>query len=900
MPPVLLDSRGRFQTPDPPQILGEDGAPLRRDPDYGTMALPQVLTFAGLLGSSYKAYIHGKFDEAIRDSRPDALAMRRDPYLMGLLQERKLSVSSLPWHLEIPDENDQFQRQARDDLTQTLKRIRGLRRIIKVLLEALWYGRYGVQFKWQYKERQGYKYLTVKRWMPVNGDKIGWMWDDEHPYVLVNSAKAVNLKGAEVINATIGRALVLQGPWRERFVIHQHEIDDGDYFDAEMAEGAHGVGIRSRLYWLNWVKLEWLEWVTTYLERVGLGLTVWEFDASNPSSKTAAEAAAKAQDRKVNVLVPVWPDAKGGYSGGIKRIETPVTGVEALRTLIDKIDDVMERYVVGQQMSSQSKPAGLGNEQAVAFQQDTKLKITQDDAWNLADTLTGTEEEPGLVSILHKYTHPWADFPVSFVFDVERTQSEEKLRAGRLLFEMGIAVKTDELRAAAGFTKPTPNDEVTKKPEQPMMPGMEGDPSQGQAAPPGPGEDSAGSWEPFSTRTGTTGWKNPLTGERRYGEKRPGREDVASTARKSSFGSGYTGGGFKHQTNARPGQPKQYDKLPGGKGDRLPEDAFDQEQLADGIKVEMEHTKDRALASEIARDHLTEDPDYYRKLRRAGLADELGPARKARAGRPLQYMNPNHAPHNVTIQGQQFRGGEFIPAEVMAAATPEEKKQVWGEPAGNKQVPAPQAPAPPTTGPAKELDAAQSGQTPPAGDVRATFRAGMQGLSLETAAEYAKGVEDVLAAMPEAARAAVAANLEGARFYPDAAALTAAWSAETGRRASGRITGYVNHETGVVHIDGRASGRPSVHGTYAHELAHVIDRNSRLTKDGDWVRAFRAEIVGLPHEAPPLSEYARLAGDPREGFAEFGRALWGSPVPRETLEQRFPLCCAFFRKHGLL
>jgi len=33
-----------------------------------------------------------------------------------------------------------------------------------------------------------------------------------------------------------------------------------------------------------------------------------------------------------------------------------------------------------------------------------------------------------------------------------------------------------------------------------------------------------------------------------------------------------------------------------------------------GQKVEKEHTTDIKIAKEIARDHLTEDPDYYTKL----------------------------------------------------------------------------------------------------------------------------------------------------------------------------------------------------------------------------------------------------------------------------------------------
>lgn len=53
------------------------------------------------------------------------------------------------------------------------------------------------------------------------------------------------------------------------------------------------------------------------------------------------------------------------------------------------------------------------------------------------------------------------------------------------------------------------------------------------------------------------------------------------------------------------------DKLPGGIGDKLKPNDVDQEQLAKGIKIEMEHTNDPKLAMEIALDHLKEDPEYY-------------------------------------------------------------------------------------------------------------------------------------------------------------------------------------------------------------------------------------------------------------------------------------------------
>ena len=50
-----------------------------------------------------------------------------------------------------------------------------------------------------------------------------------------------------------------------------------------------------------------------------------------------------------------------------------------------------------------------------------------------------------------------------------------------------------------------------------------------------------------------------------------------------------------------------------------PDDKFDAKQLEMGIKVEAEHTDDKEMAKKIAKAHLSEFPDYYTKLSKAGL-----------------------------------------------------------------------------------------------------------------------------------------------------------------------------------------------------------------------------------------------------------------------------------------
>lgn len=64
------------------------------------------------------------------------------------------------------------------------------------------------------------------------------------------------------------------------------------------------------------------------------------------------------------------------------------------------------------------------------------------------------------------------------------------------------------------------------------------------------------------------------------------------------------------------------DVLPGGRGDGRMDSDFDELELELGIAVELEHTNDKDLAKEIAKDHLTENPAYYTEGFGKGIFDE--------------------------------------------------------------------------------------------------------------------------------------------------------------------------------------------------------------------------------------------------------------------------------------
>jgi hypothetical protein len=113
------------------------------------------------------------------------------------------------------------------------------------------------------------------------------------------------------------------------------------------------------------------------------------------------------------------------------------------------------------------------------------------------------------------------------------------------------------------------------------------------------------------------------------------------------------------------------DQLEGGLGDDKLPNQFDPEQVAMGVKVEMEHTDNPLLAVEIALDHLTEIPDYYTRLdnmeKEAGVEhhdEETG----EETGEETTDELLGFKPHNV---------GDYANEEFDVPASPEQERDYW-------------------------------------------------------------------------------------------------------------------------------------------------------------------------------------------------------------------------------
>ena len=60
-------------------------------------------------------------------------------------------------------------------------------------------------------------------------------------------------------------------------------------------------------------------------------------------------------------------------------------------------------------------------------------------------------------------------------------------------------------------------------------------------------------------------------------------------------------------------------QIKGGLADKNKPEDFDQTELKKGIAVEREHTTNIHIATEIAMDHLKENPKYYTLLKKANI-----------------------------------------------------------------------------------------------------------------------------------------------------------------------------------------------------------------------------------------------------------------------------------------
>lgn len=440
-------------------------------PNFGQMAIPQVLTIQGLSSSISRTYRAS--DEALRNSWENAKFMRNDTGIMECIEGRQRAVSLLDWHLVPEDDSSPLQKQLCADLTAVIERIPRFMQYRECLLHGLWYGNYANQCRVQWINIGGKMRCTPTAWLPVHGDKLVFSIDNPDivgvrmgygsgagaTYAEMKSAYPLvdlsTIRGAGYDNTVPterGQAYMLP-PWRRKlFCIHKHQIEDGAYDDPLEAGKVNGVGIRSKIYWDWFQKQELLAFMMEYLERSAFGLELWYYPWGNPEAEAKTRTAA--QERIGNgrniILVPK-PQGEDSAAYGVDHIEPGMQGVDAIRDVIDRyFGHRIKRYILGQTLTTESEGGGLGSDGIANVHLNTFMDIVKYDATNLEETLT-----TDLVAMLKLFNFPSAqNVHIRLKIKTESPDVERKLKAAREVWEMGARVREEDVLEMAGMAIP--------------------------------------------------------------------------------------------------------------------------------------------------------------------------------------------------------------------------------------------------------------------------------------------------------------------------------------------------------------------------------------------------------------------------------------------------------------
>jgi hypothetical protein len=129
----------------------------------------------------------------------------------------------------------------------------------------------------------------------------------------------------------------------------------------------------------------------------------------------------------------------------------------------------------------------------------------------------------------------------------------------------------------------------------------------------------------------------------------------------------------------------EIENLIGGLGDGTSDKEFDKDELEKGTKHEMEHTNSEETAKEIAKDHLSEDPEYYKHLSQAGIDEDFKQRLKevtlqylAETGKPSSGLSKEEkseivkkAKHGYDF-GKKGKGFDKIVSKAEKSGYPEE------------------------------------------------------------------------------------------------------------------------------------------------------------------------------------------------------------------------------------
>jgi hypothetical protein len=446
--------------PSAPGPAGIAGLPTG-DFDLGNVTVSQVRTFDALLNTFSKTYSF-RYDEAQRQDPAFALQMRREPFLRALEQERLLPLTRWKWQCRPPDPEHPEQAARAKVYEAIIRKTPQLSRQFLYLGQASWYGRYGSQLAFDEKQLDnGETGVCVSKHKPVNGDKIVFDYRDDCPGIMLMPSAAYQFPREDVTYTDRGgMVLMLRRPeYRRKFLLHQHQIEDADYYEPEMAGRVMGIGLRDFAFYGTRLRADLIRWAVAFMEKVGtLGILVFYYPEGNAKAKALAETASREASNRNAIAIPV-PKGQDQKTSSVELLPANMTGVQFLVDIIANWwERHLERLWIGQSMSAGGGGSGgLEGDGRAEFAKDTKFNILSFDATILAESYT-----TDLLPVLEDLNGD-PGFGLQFEFMLPDPQAKDKLEAVTKAANLPgkkLTFRADEVRELTGLTKPEEGEEI--------------------------------------------------------------------------------------------------------------------------------------------------------------------------------------------------------------------------------------------------------------------------------------------------------------------------------------------------------------------------------------------------------------------------------------------------------
>lgn len=382
-------------------------------------------------------------DEALRDSGTcNTNAMWADAIISTAIRDRQRPVVQLEYQLECRDPGDPNEKLWKDRVTQVLEDIPDFQQLRRCLLDAIWWGRAGVQMIYDWDHSQGFKRMIVRQWEPVHGDTLVFKFDGRLGW-LVNS-NMVGQAGVEVIEGRGGRAKFLTPDEEEAVLVHNFEPMGADYYSPEMAGSVKGTGYRGRVYWYWWLKHNLQRIMFNFLKKAGNGFFLAGYAAGNDEELQALQAAMESQEGNSVIYVPV--DNQRTLEQTLHHLPVSLAGADFQWKVVESLNSLIRDAILGNSASNKSAPAGIGGSQAdhMGFTDDERVK------YDAQDLETPMQK---LVNVLYKHMCPGVR-PAKFRFLADKRQPGEIMEATKFAMEAGMAVGENWVRDSLGIPEP--------------------------------------------------------------------------------------------------------------------------------------------------------------------------------------------------------------------------------------------------------------------------------------------------------------------------------------------------------------------------------------------------------------------------------------------------------------